>query len=159
MSKVHSEEEYESKFDTLTTLRLYPPVVSTVLPLQRSATLAANYRQPGPESKKGGRRLSNLQLPFTSPYKMPSFVTKQEGPGIIFDGDDDVKDIVKDALDSLSFENLLSEVPETISPRRRPSLSHRERSIRLVRHCSSWTLLDDTKENKTYYDSQGKIRL
>lgn len=149
MSRIHSEEEYESKIDSLTTLRLFAPVMSTVLPLQSSAALAG--------IREDERRLSNLQLPFTSPYKMPSFVTKRQTPGLVLEDSDDVEDVVRDALDSLSIENLASELTVHISPLKRQSLSYRERSVRLVRHCSSWTLLNDTEENRTYYDSQGEI--
>lgn len=153
VSKIHSEEEYESKVDALTTLRLFAPVVSDVPPL-RSLTVN-NATQIGPEITKTGRRTSYLQLPFTSPYKMPSFAMKQEAPGTILENVG-VEDVVKDALDSLAIADVSSEMPERASRVRRPSLSYRERSVRLVRHCSSWIWLDDTKENKTYYDSQGE---
>jgi len=159
VSKIHSEEEYESKVDALTTLRLFAPVISDVLPLQSSATNSATHMQGGLDITKSGRRSSYLQLPFTSPYKMPSFVTKGEAPGTAFEDEDDVGDIVKDALDSLAVENLSSKLPDQTSLLKRPSLSYRERSVRLVRHCSSWTLLDDTEESKTYYDAQGELRL
>ena len=74
MTKIHSEEEYESKVDALTTLRLFAPVVSTILPLQNIAT---SFDHDTPGVKYDGGQSSNLQLPFTSPYKLPSFVTRR----------------------------------------------------------------------------------
>lgn len=155
VARIHSEEEYESKVDALTTLRLFAPVVSNIVPLHCSTT---THRQEGPEMKGDWRRSSNLQLPFTSPYKMPSFATRRRAPASLMESmiSDNVEDIVREALDSLTVDNLSTEQPGRISALRRPSLSYRERSVRLVRHCSSWTLLDDTEENKTHYDGQGE---
>lgn len=158
MTKIHSEEEFESKVDALTTLRLFAPVVSVILPLSRPVKHSAGYNQFGPGIKDDSRRSSNLHLPFTSPYTMPSFVRKRDLP--VDDDDDDVEDIVQDALDSLANENLSSQLTgQQVSPLKRQSLSYRERSVRLVRRCSSWTLLGDTEEKNSYYDSQGEATL
>lgn len=148
MSKIHSEEEYESKVDALTTLRLFAPVVSSVLPFPSSTTHSDEYDDV--------RRTSNLHLPFTSPYKMPSFAKPSVQLPVV---NDDVEDVVQDALDSLAIESLSSELPEEPSQLRRPTLSYRERSVRLVRHCSSWTLLGDAEGRLSFYDSQSKMPL
>lgn len=132
--------------------------MSTILPLQSVAT---GFREGESEWKGDGRRSSYLQLPFTSPYKMPSFLSKRRTARSLVEStsSEDVEDIVKDALDSLALVNLSTEQPDQKSSRMRQSLSYRERSVRLVRHCSSWTLLDDTEENKTHYDGQGEIMI
>jgi hypothetical protein len=36
-------------------------------------------------------------------------------------------------------------------------LSHQEKSSRLLRHCTSWTILDDSKENREIMQGQGEI--
>lgn len=146
VSKIHSEEEYEGGLETFTSLRLFAPVTANVLPFYASPVNAARHHHL--ESERG------LQLPFTSPYRMPSFVIKRDGTKAVSEVTDTV-DVVKDALDSLTLRNLSSHSPN-FSPLRRPVLSSREKSVRLVRYCSSWTLLDDTEKNKTYYDNQGE---
>jgi hypothetical protein len=146
VSKIHSEEEYESGLETLTSLRPFAPVTAYILPLYASPTNAARHRHL--KSERG------LQLPFTSPYRMPSFVTNRDGTKTVSEVTGTI-DVVKDALDNLRQWNLPSQSP-TFSRLKRPVLSSREKSVRLVRNCSSWTLLDDTEENKTYYDNQGE---
>ena len=146
VSKIHSEEEFEGRLETLTSLHLSPPVTASVLPLYASPVNAARHTHL--KSERG------LQLPFTSPYRMPSFVSERGGTKAVSE-DTDTVDVVKDALDSLMLTNLSSQ-SSNFSPLRRPVLSSREKSVRLVRYCSSWTLLDATEENKTYYENQGE---
>jgi hypothetical protein len=159
VSKIHSEEENERDLETLTSLRLYPPVKANVLPLYASPTDPARPHHHMLGSKDGSVRASYPQLPFTSPYVMPSFVANRDRTNVVSKIIDTVDDVVKDALDSLSQENPPSQLPNKLSRIRRQSLSHRETSVRLVRHCSSWNLLDDTDENKTYYDNQGERQI
>lgn len=153
VSKIHSEEAYESAVDALTTLRLSAPVVSSIVPFRNFNSYSAQHHRFGQGISFDGHQSSNLQLPFTSPYKMPSFVSKwgmlPEKIG--------VEDIVQDALNSLATDNPTTGLGEQVPSHLRHSLSYRERSVRLVRHCSSWTLLGDTDDNKAHYDSQGKI--
>jgi hypothetical protein len=72
-------------------------------------------------------------------------------------------DIVVDALESisgLSYRESDSIIPQRrtspASSPRRQQFSHREKSQRLLRQCSSWTQLEDTLDNRRLLGRQGK---
>jgi hypothetical protein len=73
-------------------------------------------------------------------------------------------DIVVDALESISGlsyrESSDSILPQRrtppVSPTRRQHFSHREKSQRLLRQCSSWNQLEDTLDNRLLLGRQGK---
>jgi hypothetical protein len=82
----------------------------------------------------------DLHLPFTSPYKMPTPLKARAN------FNSDVDHIVVNALDSIS--NLSYRETDTMaspgsSSRRRSTLTANEKSVRLLEHCKSWTMLDD----------------
>jgi hypothetical protein len=90
-------------------------------------------------------RASTILLPFSEPYER-----------LIEDYEND--DIILEALESISGltyreESLVASIPTSFSPRK--SFSHREKSIRLLRQCSSWTQLENTRDNRLLLERQG----
>ena len=89
-------------------------------------------------------------MPFSEPYER-----------LMDDYEND--DIVLDALESISGLSYRSNatslaaigVPESFSPRK--TLSHRQKSVRLLQHCPSWTQLENTLENRRLLERQGEI--
>lgn len=86
-----------------------------------------------------------MQFPFSEPYDTSRLADREEEK-------EDVDGIVSDALESISGLSYLSQsdddrlgvpVSMLLSPRSE-TLSHREKSIRLLSQCSSWTRLEHT---------------
>jgi hypothetical protein len=86
-----------------------------------------------------------MQFPLSEPYDTSRLADREEEK-------EDVDGIVIDALESISGLSYLSQsdddrlcVPASmpLSPRSQ-TLSHREKSIRLLSQCSSWTRLEHT---------------
>jgi hypothetical protein len=74
-------------------------------------------------------------------------------------GDDETDEILLEALESISgltYREPGSSPNSSISSsRRRSSFNHRERSSLLLRHCNSWTQLDDVNHNRNHVANQG----
>ena len=69
------------------------------------------------------------------------------------DGMEEMDDIVVEALESIRSHRLNKYGYEMSIPR---PLSHREKSRRLLRQCSSWTQLEATPDSEMRLDGQGK---
>ena len=97
---------------------------------------------------------------------MPSSATASDIPGrsrdIHSESADDVEvidDILIEAMESISNltlrESYLSNSPTSVSRRNRQlSLTTQEKSERLLRHCSSWTKLDQSLHSRSAFQSQ-----
>jgi len=72
-----------------------------------------------------------------------------------------VDEIIINALDSISSinhksPNQVSGIGSRSNRTKNLSMSHQEKSKRLLRQCSSWTQLDDTKANRGIFHGQGE---
>jgi hypothetical protein len=113
-------------------------LISGVLPVQQVREVATTRQ--------------DVNLPFTKPsQRAPSRVhsVDETTPNPLRETSEELEDIVIDAMESisrLSFRESMSNQTQ-LSPGRKKfaSFSVREKSERLVRHCSSWTELDQTK--------------
>jgi hypothetical protein len=96
----------------------------------------------------------HISLPFSTPYES-AIQNDTSEVEIVAERNGHVGDIVVDALESISClsyreqagnaDFCLSDIMPP-SPRRRKTLSHREKGIRLLRQCSSWTQLEVTQD-------------
>ena len=109
--------------------------VTDVLPIQETSP-ASNIRA------------STIALPFSEPYER-----------MLEDYEND--DIILEALESISGlsyreESFIAEIPKVSTPRK--NFSHREKSIRLLRKCSSWAQLENTRDHRAVLEKQSKLR-
>ena len=67
-------------------------------------------------------------------------------------------DIIINALDSISTPHTGSMSGGRVNRSKSLAMSHQEKSKRLLRQCTSWTQLDDTKANRGIVHGQGENR-
>lgn len=79
--------------------------------------------------------------------------SKEEGSGSEMD------DVVAEAIRSISMadykKNVIGSSPRSSLKRNIDHYSHREKSIRLLRKCPTWSELDDTQQNRMGVEGQG----
>ena len=160
-----------------------PSVLYDVLPTDDSITMAKNRNVQGRIDNKA--RASSIHLPYTDPspftksFRIPLPLLRRRGEEIGFTdlgmqqsgsfqgetiGRDDlsssVDKIVTAALDSiidLKNTDYHPDSKEVFSlTSQKSEVTHRKKSNVLLRHCSSWTQLDDNKENRALFDGQGE---
>ena len=120
-------------------------------------------------------QIKSPSLPFTSSYNLPSSLTNQGADypedylsklscsvtmrqSIISTARNEggIDEVLVSALGSISMRSGHAE--ERTKPNRlKPlTMTHEQKSRRILQHCSSWTQLDDTRANRGIVHGQGK---
>lgn len=114
--------------------------------LYSSLPANANFVLPIYPTRSSSRNEQDVRLPFSEPYD--SFLL--DGPNSNGCEEKNESNIVIEALESISGlsyrERSGDELLSSPSKRRQQSLTHREKSVRLLRQCSSWTQLENTMD-------------
>lgn len=99
----------------------------------------------------------DVKLPFTEPFDKPAVFRQlnEAKESDVSDSSDDLDDIVVVALESISTLNYRETVGKELSPRRKSSyLTNQEKSVRLLRQCSSWTQLEQSNQTRSHFELQ-----
>lgn len=152
-------------------------LASGVMPLMSYVSYTEKFANNQTMSRE--TRANGGTLPFAKPYSLPFFIQNEEGGfpadyAMTLSCSATLKESIKSAVEiEGGIDDMLLKGLESISrppmddqvkiiqsgrPNRSRSLamSHAEKSKRLLRHCSSWTQLDDTRANRGIVNGQGE---